>query len=182
MQTPRGTGSIAPPGDSYWVQEGRLLAGPYPGDPDPARELEKLGAFLDVGVRRFLDLTEPGEHSPYAPILERIASDRELSATHLRLAIPDETVPKPSRMREVLDVLSVDLSRDEPVYLHCRGGAGRTGTVVGCYLVEQGLEPEDALARIAADRAHLGSSRRGWSSPETPEQRRFVLEWRPGRG
>jgi hypothetical protein len=168
------------PGDSYWVEEDRFLAGPYPGDPDAVRERERLTAFLDFGVRRFVDLTEPGEHPPYAPILQKIASQRRLDVDHVRLAIPDETVPTRGQMRLILDQIDEDLDEGESVYLHCRGGAGRTGTVVGCFLIERGLEPHDALAQIATDRSEIGSPRRRWSSPETAEQRRFVLEWRAG--
>lgn len=168
------------PGDSYWVEESRLLAGPYPGDPDAEAERRKLGAFLDLGIRRFLDLTEPGEHSPYAPLLGRLAGERGAEVDHTRMAIPDFGVPAPPRMREILDRLKADLDRGDPVYLHCRGGAGRTGTVVGCYLIERGEQPERALMDIAADRHDLHSKRSAWSSPETEEQRRFVLGWRPG--
>jgi protein-tyrosine phosphatase len=170
------------PGDSYWVEKSELLAGPYPGDPDAEAERRKLGAFLDLGIGRFIDLTESGEHSPYAPMLEWLAAERDVDVDHTRMAIPDFGVPAPSRMRAILDLLDADLERGTPVYLHCRGGAGRTGTVVGCYLVERGEPPERALADIAADRRDLHSKRSSWSSPETEEQRRFVLEWRPGRG
>jgi hypothetical protein len=173
---------MRPPGDSYWVEQGRFLAGPYPGNPDPGRERATLSGFLDFGVRRFVDLTEPGEHPPYTPALGRIAAQRALEVDHVRLAIPDKSVPSRAQMRGILDLIDADLDEGEFVYLHCRGGAGRTGTVVGCFLIERGLEPSDALAQIAADRSGIGSRRRRWSSPETDEQRRFVLEWRPGGG
>lgn len=158
-----------------------MLAGPYPGDPDLDREREKLGAFLDIGMRRFVDLTQPGEHSPYAPMLQRIAAERGLDVYHTRMAIPDVSVPPTARMREILDLLDAERKRDSPVYLHCRGGAGRTGTVVGCYLIERGEQPVQALSDIASDRRDLHSKRRAWSSPETEEQRQFVLTWQPGR-
>jgi protein-tyrosine phosphatase len=173
---------MRPPGDSYWVEQGRFLAGPYPGNPDPVRERETLSGFLDFGVRRFVDLTESGEHPPYAPTLERIASQRALDVDHVRLAIPDKSVPTRGQMRAILDLIDADLDEGESVYLHCRGGAGRTGTVVGCFLIECGLEPSDALAQIATDRSGIGSRRGRWSSPETAEQRDFVLDWRPGEG
>jgi protein-tyrosine phosphatase len=130
-------------------------------------------------MRRFIDLTEPGEHDSYEPVLADLAAELGIGVTHRRLAIRDVSVPAPSRMREILDELEEDLERPEGVYVHCRGGAGRTGMVVGCYLIERGLDPPEALAAIAADR--VGTSRAGWSSPETPEQQRFVLEWRAGR-
>lgn len=44
------------PGDSYWVDEGRLLAGPYPGAPSEAEAQGKLDAFLGpipVGRQRW---------------------------------------------------------------------------------------------------------------------------------
>ena len=40
------------------------------------------------------------------------------------------------------------LAGGRTVYLHCRGGIGRTGTVLGCYLVRQGQTAEEALASI----------------------------------
>lgn len=165
------------PGDSYWVERNRLLAGPYPGDPDAGAERRKLGAFLDLGIRRFIDLTEAGEHSPYTPLLERLAEGRGIGVDHTRMAIADFGVPASSRMREILDLLEADLGRGEPVYLHCRGGAGRTGTVVGCYLIERGDPPEQALAESSAaitrlrptwsSRSRCSSSCVRWSIPST---------------
>ena len=39
-------------------------------------------------------------------------------------------------MREILDCLDDALRSGRKVYVHCRAGIGRTGTVVGCLLVE----------------------------------------------
>ncbi len=39
--------------------------------------------------------------------------------------------------------------------MHCWGGVGRTGTVVGCWLVRHGLDDGDAIARIATLRREL---------------------------
>jgi protein-tyrosine phosphatase len=62
------------------------------------------------------------------------------------------------------------------VYVHCFGGIGRTGTVVGCYLVRHGADAETALAEIARRRQGTPDGYR--RSPETNEQRQFVLTWR----
>lgn len=38
------------------------------------------------------------------------------------------------------------------VVVHCRGGLGRTGLVVARFLVEEGMAPDDAIARVRAVR------------------------------
>ena len=58
------------------------------------------------------------------------------------------------------------------------GGIGRTGTVMGCYLVRHGWEPAEALAEIK--RLRRGSPDGYKASPETPAQEVFVLNWRKG--
>ena len=64
----------------------------------------------------------------------------------------------------------------DPVYVHCYGGIGRTGTVVGCWLIEQGAAGDDPIATIAELRANIRFRR---PSPETREQVAFVRGW-PG--
>ena len=56
---------------------------------------------------------------------------------------------------------------------YLREKLGKTGTVIGCWLVRQGLDPKDALARIAETR--------GLGCPQTLEQRLLVLGWEAGR-
>ena len=56
--------------------------------------------------------------------------------------------------------------------MHCWAGCGRTGVVVGSWLVRHGADPGDALQRIA--------DARGLGCPQTLEQRSFVLDWKPG--
>ncbi|MBA3406233.1 MAG: dual specificity protein phosphatase family protein [Gemmatimonadaceae bacterium] len=34
------------------------------------------------------------------------------------------------------------------IYVHCWGGVGRTGTVVGCYIVRHGRTGDDALGEV----------------------------------
>lgn len=74
-------------------------------------------------------------------------------------------------MQMILDTLDSAMESGHTVYLHCHGGRGRTGTVVGCWLVRHGRTGEQALARIAELRGDH-------ESPETREQRAFVLNWK----
>ena len=158
--------------NAYWVLPGKLMAGPYPGDLLPEELERKLAGLLNAGVNEFFDLTTPEDG--LEPYQAGLPHDRR--AGYRRWAIQDFSVPSQEEMREILDELDLLVDSGRTVYLHCWGGRGRTGTVVGCYLARHGLSGEKALARIAELRK---GTPKGWmDSPETPEQRRMVLEWR----
>lgn len=167
--------------DSYWVKGTQLLAGEYPRTPTETSSRQKLRAFLDAGIDTFIDLTESGEHglAPYADMLAALAAERAQSITYQRLPITDVSVPTASRMREILDAIDAELAAGKTVYVHCFGGIGRTGTVVGCYQVRHGLPPAEALANISRWRANTPDGHR--ASPETQAQVKFVKNWETGR-
>jgi hypothetical protein len=62
-------------------------------------------------------------------------------------------------------------------YVHCWGGVGRTGLAVACWLQERGQTPDEALADLADKWRSCAKSERMPSSPETPEQVRWVQSW-----
>jgi ADP-ribosylglycohydrolase len=163
------------------VIPGPLLAGNYPGDRDEGEATRKLRRYLDCGVRHFIDLTEETEPlEPYAPILFQLADELHLKVTHERLPIRDEGVPRnPEQMRRILATIDRRLKSNEVVYVHCWGGRGRTGTVVGCKLVELGWSPADALAEVQRLWSTTARSRHPnrAESPETPGQQDYVRHW-----
>lgn len=149
---------------TYWVEPGRLLAGPYPAGWLGALTRRRLKELHAAGVTYFLDLTQPGELDSYAEELPD-------GAEHHRRPIRDMDVPTPSFMRATLDQLETALAEGHTVYVHCWGGIGRTGTVVGCWLVRRGLTGQQALDRIVALRGGLTNS------PQTPAQFAMVRAW-----
>ena len=72
-------------------------------------------------------------------------------------------------------MLDAALAAGEMVYVHCWGGVGRTGTVVGCHLVESGVAAGEVPAALGALRA--GTARAHRASPETDAQRGFIAAW-----
>lgn len=163
--------------DSYWVVPGRLLAGEYPYARNGEEGRRRLRWLLELGVDFWIDLTQAGESGleRYFPVLSEEAACMGRQVWHQRLPIPDMGVPQPSQMRRILDQIDEALEQGRTVYLHCYGGIGRTGTVVGCYLVRHGLSGPQALAQIAQWRLATPD---GWKpSPETRPQTDLVLRW-----
>jgi len=164
---------IRPFSNCYWVLPQRLMAGEYPIIRDPHGGRVKLASILDAGIDSFLDLTDPADGlEPYHGLLP------ERAFRHRRMTIRDMDVPEPDWMREILRYLHSQLEQGRTVYVHCWGGIGRTGTVVGCHLVEQGYSPWQALEHIALRWTHMEKIRRFPRSPQTDAQVEFVLNWR----
>ena len=86
------------------------------------------------------------------------------------------TIPHMSR---ILDDVDDALADGRRVYVHCWGGIGRTGTVVGCWLMRHGLDEGDPIRRIATLRREVEDA---WMpSPQTSAQCAMVTEWKRGR-
>jgi atypical dual specificity phosphatase len=152
-----------PHGDCYWVLPGRLLAGAHPAP--------HLPALLDGGIDSFVDLTHP--QAPPAPYALQLGT----RAAWQGFAVIDYSVPGIELMRRILRAVDASLAQRRRVYLHCHAGVGRTGTAVGCWLVERGLAPAEALALITAKRRVVARFAGSPQSPETDAQREFVKRW-----
>lgn len=165
---------------SYWIEEGRLCVGHFPGDLDPAIRERKLIGLLDCGIRRVISLMEPtetgrGGHTfeDYGPRLRALAAERGQVVECLRHAIPDTSTPTRAGLEALLATLDDSLRTATPTYLHCWGGHGRTSTVVACHLIARGRTAEEAIAMILGWRANLPKNHH----PFEGDQERFVRSW-----
>lgn len=162
----------------YWVVSDRLLAGEYPGAADKKHARQRLEDIAAAGVRQFLDLTEPHELAPYLQHLTPVSRTLDRPLAHERWPIRDHDIPHTvGYANQILDRIDELLSVALVPYLHCWGGVGRTGTIVGCWLVRHGHSGEEALAQLADLWSTVAKNDRHPRSPETDAQRQFVLEW-----
>lgn len=153
---------------AWWVEPAQVLAGEYPGHPERRRMRAKVEVLVDAGVRTFLDLTTPEDGlEPYAPAVAVVASARNLELRHERFPIPDLGVVDDAAYDTVVRLVA-DSRAHGAVYVHCWGGVGRTGTVVGCLLADGGHGYDDVLSRLSSLREHTRKARR--ACPEVPAQ------------
>jgi protein-tyrosine phosphatase len=164
---------------SYWVVPGRLLAGYFPGHHDEDRARSQCSRLVDAGIRTVMSLMEEPEVNlagePFGDYAEYLSTDRG-SARFVRMPIMDMSVPDPEDMRAMLDTIDASLANDKPVYVHCWGGRGRTGTVIGCWLMRHELATaETVFGLIASLRAAVPDAY--LASPETDAQMALVSGW-----
>ncbi|MED5394090.1 MAG: hypothetical protein VYA26_06530 [Actinomycetota bacterium] len=82
--------------------------------------------------------------------------------------------------RLILDDLDDFLQQGRNVYVHCWGGSGRTGTIVGCWIRRHGLADADEVLNCLASLREGDSVKHGRPIPQTAAQEQLVLDWEPG--
>ncbi len=163
---------------AFWVSEPHLLAGAYPGDTDAAARARKVAALLALGVTDVVSLMEADEvdhwgraFHPYAPALA------SKGVRVRRFPIRDVTAPSSALVTAIIDHIDGVLSAGGTAYVHCWGGRGRTGVIIGCWMVRHGwLAPENAVAKLARLRARCVDAH--VRAPDTAAQVARVRGWR----
>jgi hypothetical protein len=154
-------GALCVPDDLYWVSRSPVaLAGmAYPGRAD----WEQLA---EEGVGHVVCLTH--DTAPYD------ATPCTVTAVKLQDLVSGDPPRDPDRERQLVHDAAADVvthvERGVGVAVHCMGGRGRTGTVLGVALVRLGHEPAGVVDYLHA--VAVGRGRRGW--PESPWQAEVV--------
>ncbi len=152
---------------SYFIEEKALFGG-FPSQ-------EQADILLGMNVKYFVDLTFPTE----VPTKYTISDD----CRYINYPIPDRSVPNnvtdfTSVLLRVSDVLN-SLSENEKLYVHCKGGHGRSGILVACliYLYFQNKSTRECLTLTNEAHNKRTIMRDKWrriGSPQTVQQKKYV--------
>ena len=139
------------PIDLTWIEPGRLAA-------FSVWALHDLDALERAGIGAIVSLTET-----FPPALLGESRFRIL-----HLPVTDMTAPNTAQIDEFVQFVRQAHEDGLAVGVHCLAGLGRTGTMAACYLVSQGMSPDEAIARVRDLRP---------GSVQTAAQERAVRLW-----
>ena len=151
---------------SYFFED-KALFGVYPSQ-------ETVNLLEQYGVVHFINLTCEGEKN----IVKYCTT-----VNYINYPITDHSFPKnwKSFSKFILTIFSlIKTLKKEKIYIHCRGGHGRSGIVVACVLCYMfNLDPSVALKLSAAYHRNRKDLRYKWRvrSPCTNSQKGFVYRF-----
>ena len=154
---------------SYFISD-LALFGPYP-EQDSVEELESNG------VTHFVNLTYPGEKltRPY-----KVQPETKVTNFSIRdKNIPSSRYDFSKFILEMVDKLHKLKQNGKKMYVHCKGGHGRSGMVVACILIQwfKFEDPEYALKLTTEYRNNRPKIKHKYlyqTSPEMNIQKNFV--------
>lgn len=118
----------------WWILPGQLAGMPKP-------QVEDLAAVRDVGIRAIISLLEDQDG---------LAGYEANGFESLWLAVEDDEAPTREQVGEVVEFVDLHIGRNNPVAIHCKGGRGRTGTMLAAYLIAKGASYAEAMTQIEA--------------------------------
>ncbi len=163
---------------AYWVVPDKLMAGGFPGSTDEQARKMKLNGLIKIGIKAVVNLMEEKERNYQGQFFDNYAPALEMSGVETkRFPIKDLSVPSVQLMTAILDSIDEFHRQGKIVYIHCWGGVGRTGTVIGCYLIRHRLANSSNIFDMIKN-LKKSTSIAERQSPETNEQRLFVMNWK----
>ena len=144
-----------------YVIAGVLAGMAKPGGINPLEA--DLGEIKAQGIRAIVTLTEE-------PLDRKIVA--ACGFEYLHLGVQDFMPPTLDQMKECIDFIDRMRALKKPVALHCYAGLGRTGTMLACYLVKEGLTAAAAIDEVRSHRP---------DSVQSDEQIAAVYRYESGR-
>ena len=152
---------------SFFIKD-KALFGNYPSD-------ENIDTYEKMGVKYFVNLTCDYEKLPEYKVSN--------TSTKINYYIKDRNFPKnlqtfSSFLIYICNIIK-KLENNDKIYIHCRGGHGRSGIVVACILCYlNNITPEKAIELTTQYHNNRPNLKEKWiklGSPQTIGQKKFVI-------
>ncbi|XP_076800639.1 phosphatidylinositol 3,4,5-trisphosphate 3-phosphatase TPTE2-like [Clavelina lepadiformis] len=128
-------------------------------------------------VSRFFKTKHPGKYKIYNLCSERSYDGKMFDESVYRVMIDDHNVPTIKDLMKFIEDAKEWMSQDEKnvIAIHCKGGKGRTGTIVCSWLLECGMfqNAKDALNYFGLRRTDMEVGQT-FQGVETASQIRYV--------
>jgi atypical dual specificity phosphatase len=102
-------------------------------------EAEEFHWLREHGLQLLISLTEEPPRRDWI-------NDAGLLSMHV--PVPDMHPPTPAQIDLILSAIRRAHQHNLGVGIHCAGGMGRTGVVLACYFVTEGMSANNAVARV----------------------------------
>ncbi|MDF1658758.1 MAG: tyrosine-protein phosphatase [Verrucomicrobiales bacterium] len=151
------------PDEFYWVlPDPALLAGmQLPGLDTPWMSLHSQGFRWVACLCSDRPIYDP---SPLEFLVTLELSDL------FEASVPDDPEMEEKAIHLIASAVVSKLENMEGVIVHCAGGRGRTGTVIGAVLKKLGYRTSEIITFL--DNVHLARNKPGW--PESPWQQEVI--------
>lgn len=137
------------PFTTTWIEQGKILCGSIPQLP------EDLLSLRNMGIKSVLSLTRRDPRT-YENMWELW---RDSGISYAQWSIPDVSIASDEIMLNAAKVISDDALWHAPVYVHCRGGIGRTGMILlAYYVLHRGLTLAQAKDIVRVRRNYEGNA------------------------
>lgn len=147
------------------LKEPALLAGmSYPGTRTPWKNIS------DAGFSSIVCLCD--SKISYDPYPLEVLFCTELEDLHHGFP-PVNPQMQEELVREAAEIIKKEIKAEKGVIVHCMGGIGRTGTVLGCVLKDLGFRVDEVINYL--DRINKFRGVRGW--PEVYWQKDMVRSY-----
>lgn len=160
-----------------WIEEGKILAGSIPQLPSDLEALKALGVQTIISLTRRDIRTYPDM---------QLGSDFNYD----QYPIPDGGIASDETMLSAVNYLAQSFIYQPefrfPVYVHCRGGIGRTGMILlAYYVLVRGMSLTEAKAIVKVRRNYegnasaidQGSPQREWIDALESKREAYIEAW-----
>jgi len=137
-----------------WLLKDRLAGMQHPG------ELRGTFATLkEMGIGAVVSLTP-------VPLPRKLLYEHDMA--YLHLPVENFEAPEIGQIKRFVEFCEENIRSSRAVLVHCLAGLGRTGTMLACYLVSEGMPPDAAIDYVRERRP---------GSIETEEQEQAIFDF-----